>query len=158
MKKLLLGSLLIVGITGFTATTGTLQLQGIVPAVLALTVTSEPSATSLDLSTTQTDLKVATITEESNSASGYKITVSSANDGDFKRNSGAETFTYSLKYGSTTLNLVGSSVTPVTAKTQSTSGVYNVNTDIDISYTGVSLTTLVAGTYQDILTFEISAN
>ena len=140
------------------ATTGQLQLQGVVPALLSISVTPQPVATLLSLTTTQTDLLVATVNEQSNSNTGYKITVSSLNDGNLERSGGSETLTYTMKYGATLLNLSGSSVTPVTGKTQAVSGVYDVDTDVTISYTGQPALSMVNGTYQDTITFEISAN
>jgi hypothetical protein len=140
------------------ATTGLLQLQGVVPALLAISVDPQPIATLLDLTATQTDLLVASVNEQSNSNTGYQITVSSLNDGNLKRSGGSETLTYTMKYGVTLLNLNGSSVTPVVGKTQAVSGVYDVDTDITISYTGQPAVSMVNGTYQDTITFEISAN
>lgn len=140
------------------ATTGQLQLQGVVPVVLSLSVTPQPAATTLDLTSTQTDLLVASINEVSNSNTGYKISISSLNDGDLERSGGTETLTYSLKYDSVVVNLVGSSVTPVVAKTNNVGSVHNLNSDVSISYTGQSSNSMVSGTYIDTLTFEIEVN
>lgn len=144
--------------SGFSATSGTLLLQGIVVEELSLTVNPEAIANTLDLSVTQTDLQVATISESSNSNNGYKISLSSVNDGDLVRSGGSETFSYTLKYDGVGVNLVGSSTTPITAKTQLTGGVYTVSSNVQISYTGVPASNMTAGTYQDTITFEIAAN
>ena len=121
-------------------------------------MTPQPVATALDLSSNQTDLLVGSVTEESNSNNGYKITVSSLNDGSLLRSGGAETFSYSMKYDGQSINLAGSSNTPVTAKTEGVGGSYNTSSDVTVSYTGVPSANMVAGTYQDTLTLEISAN
>lgn len=143
--------------SSFAATTGTLLLQGTVAEVLNIVVTPEAVASTLDLATTQSDLLVATVNEQSNSNSGYTISISSANDGNLLRSGGTETFAYTLKYAGASVSLAGSSSTPVTAKTQSTAGTYDVNSNVEVSYTGVPATSMVAGTYADTLTFEISA-
>lgn len=150
--------IIIFSLASQAATTGQLLLQGVVPAVLAISVSPQPIATALDLTTTQTDLFVGSVTEQSNSNTGYKITVSSLNDGSLLRSGGAETFNYTFKYDGQSINLVGSSNTPVTAKNQGTGGSYNTSSDVTVSYTGVAAASMVAGTYQDTLTLEISAN
>jgi len=140
------------------ATTGVLQLQGVVPAVLSISVSAQPVATNLDLATNQTNLLVGSVTESSNSNTGYKISVSSLNDGNLKRSGGAQTFGYTFKYDGNSINLAGSSTTPAVAKTQLVAGSYSVSSNVTVSYIGVAASSMVAGTYQDTLTFEIAAN
>ncbi len=157
MKAFFLGTL-ISSFGAQAATTGQLLLQGVVPAILAISVSPQPIATALDLTSTQTDLLIGSVSEQSNSNTGYKITVSSLNDGSLLRSGGSETFNYTFKYDGQSINLVGSSNTPVTAKTEGTGGSYNTSSDVTVSYTGVAAASMVAGTYQDTLTLEISAN
>ena len=65
--------------SAFAATTGSLLLQGIVAQKVSIVVTPVAVASALDLSTTQSDLKVATVNEQSNSKTGYKVTITSEN-------------------------------------------------------------------------------
>jgi hypothetical protein len=139
----------------FSATTGTLLLQGIVAKKVAIAVTSQAIASALDLEVTQADLKVATVNEQSNSKTGYKVTITSTNLGKLKRTDGAEVFAYSLKYGGSS---VGLSAAVGSTFTNSSASVVNVNKDLEISYTGVSGSLMVEGTYADTLTLNIASN
>lgn len=157
MKKLLIATtLLTLTATGFADTTGTLLLQGIVAKKVSIVVTPTAAASALVLETSQTDLKVATAVEQSNSSAGYKVTVSSANLGKLKRSSGSEVFSYTLKYGGAAVGLSTAAGSVVT-NTSSASAV-NVSKDIAISYTGVAAEAMVEGTYADTLTVVIASN
>lgn len=163
MKKTILLSLLALvtltfSTTVLAATTGTLTLQGIIGEILSITVTPEPAASALDLETTQVDLKVGTVSEVSNSATGYQVTVSSANDGSLIRSGGSESIAYTLKYSGVLINLSGSSSSAVQATSVTTGGPSSIDNEVSISYTGAPAGTLTAGTYQDTLTFEIAAH
>jgi hypothetical protein len=155
MKKLLMATALLTLTTStFAATSGTLLLRGSVPRILSITVTGETIAQTLDLTTNKTDLKVATVNEKSNSKTGYKITVASANLGKLKRTDGSEVFTYTMKYGNQAVNL-GSSQDLVISNV---AGTVNVNKDVSVSYTGVAQDSMVEGTYEDTVTLSIAAN
>lgn len=154
---LILGKMFIMG-KAYPASTGTLTLTGTVSPVLNIIVNPNTIATTLDLTTTQTDLVVASVTEQSNSNTGYKITLSSANNSNLKRSGGTELKAYTLKYNGTTVGLGSSSSTPIVAKTVS-SGVPVTNTsNVSISYTGQAASSMVAGTYSDVITLAIQAN
>ena len=151
--KSLLTFILLISTNTFAATSGTLVLQGIVPQVISVTVTPASAASSLDLTSSQTNLVVASVNESSNAKLGYKVSLSSSNSGALKRVGGTETMSYTLKYNGTAANLA----TTATVTTTS-SGLTNVNKSIDISYTGVPSTQMVEGTYTDTLTLNITAN
>lgn len=155
MKKVLLASLALIsfGSQSFAATTGTLLLKGQVGQVLSISVAAESIASTLPLDVTQLDTKVATINEKSNSATGYKVKVTSANLGNLKRTSGTELFPYSLKYDGSQVNLAGSQTFSFP-----TSATVDVNKNVSVSYTGVPAGSMVAGEYVDTVTFEIAAN
>lgn len=157
MKKLLAVTALIAltSTSTFAATTGTLLLQGIVAQKVSVAVTAQSVASALDLSTTQTDLKVGSVNVQSNSKTGYKLTISSANLGKLKRTDGAEVMGYTLKYGGAA---VGLSTSAGTTFTNSAGSIVNVNNDINVSYTGVAAESMVEGTYQDTVTLSIAAN
>ena len=139
----------------FGATTGTLLLQGVVAKKVSIDVNPQAIASALDLEVSQTDLKVATVNEKSNSNTGYKVTITSANLGKLKRSGGAEVFSYSLKYGGSNVSLSSASGTVISSASAS---VANVNKDLNISYTGVPAETMVEGSYSDTVTLNIASN
>lgn len=157
MKKMMLtiSTALVTSTSAFSATTGSLLLQGIVGQRVSITVQAEALASALNLESSQTDLKVATVTEASNSKTGYKVTITSANLGKLKRTGGAEVFSYTLKYGG---SAVGLSSTAGTVFTSATPAAVSVNKDVQISYTGTPAESMVEGTYADTVTFNIAAN
>lgn len=156
MKKMLLASaILTLTSTSFAATTGTLLLQGVVAQKISLAVTAESVASTLDLGTSQTDLKVAVVNEKSNSKTGYKVTISSANLSKLKRTDGADVLAYTMKYNGSAVALT--SVAGTTISNAAASSV-NVNKDVSVSYTGVAPELMVEGTYADTVTFTIAAN
>lgn len=153
MKKIIALSLVLTSLSSIAATSGTLLLKGSVAPKLSIEVTPEAIASTLPLDISQTDTKVASVREKSNSNSGYKVTISSSNLGSLKRDSGSELFAYTLKYDGAALNLAS----PVEQIHSSPASV-NVSKDVTISYTGVPAEEMVAGDYTDIVTFSISAN
>lgn len=157
MKRLLAVTALLTLTTtsAFSATTGSLLLQGIVAKKVAIVVTPVAVASALDLETSQVDLKVATVNEQSNSKTGYKVTISSAKLGKLQRTDGSEVFSYTLKYNGAA---VGLSTSAGTTFTTSTAASVNVNKDLAISYTGVAAESMVEGTYNDTLTLNIASN
>ncbi len=155
MKKLLTAlTLITIFVNANAATTGTLLLQGVITKKLSIEVNPATVASSLDLTTTQTDLTVASVREKSNSNTGYKVNIKSANLGKLKRSSGSEVINYSLKYGSTVADL---STTAGQTINNAGASVTNDLKDVKISYTGTPEESLVEGTYSDTVTFEISS-
>lgn len=156
MKKLAFGILAtaVISTSAMAATTGDLLLKGTVPALLSITVTPETLASSLPLDTTQTDSKVASINEKSNSNTGYQVAISSANLGKLVHESvTSSSINYSITYDGAAVDLAnGDSFTFATA------AAVDANKDVDISYTGVPHEQLVQGEYSDTVTFTISAN
>lgn len=151
--KLLLTLLLALSFTTQAATTGTLLLKGIVAETLSINVAPETIAVNLPLDVSQVDTKVATVTEISNSDTGYKVTISSANLGYLKLTTGSATFPYQMKYGTSNVDLANSSVF-----INNTVGPVNVNKDVTISYTGVPAAQMQEGEYADTVTFVIEVN
>lgn len=139
----------------FAATTGTLLLQGIVAQKISLSVTPETAASSLDLAASQTDLVVASVNEKSNSKTGYKVTITSANLSKLKRTDGPELFAYTMKYDGSAVSLTTAAGTTIT---DSAANAVNLNKSVSISYTGVAEELMVEGTYNDTVTFTIAAN
>lgn len=154
MKKLVTLLALTTVLSAQAATTGNLLLQGVVTKKLSILVTPNSVASSLNLEVTQTDLVVASVNERSNSNTGYKVKVTSSNLGKLKRSGGTEVVSYSLKYGTNSVDL-----STISGQTFNNAGaaVANVNRDVKVSYTGTPAESLVEGTYADSVTFEISA-
>jgi hypothetical protein len=156
MKKLFLATtILALSSTSFATTTGTLLLQGIVAQKISLAITPLAIASTLDLATSQTDLVVASVNEQSNSKTGYKMTIASANQGKLKRTDGADVLAYTMKYNGTAVSLAAVIGTTII---NSSSASVNVNKSVAISYTGVAAELMVEGTYADVVTFTIAAN
>lgn len=156
MKNIFLTSaLLLLSSASFAATTGTLLLQGVVAQKISVSVTAASAASTLDLSASQTDLAVASVNEISNSKTGYKMTISSANLGKLKRTDGSDVFAYSLKYNGSAVALSSAAGTTIT---NSSAAAVNANKAVTISYTGSAAETMVEGTYADTVTFTIAAN
>lgn len=152
-RSFLIFGLTFTSATTFAATSATLLLRGNVPEIMSIQVTPETLATNLPLSQTQTNALVAVVQEKSNSNTGYKVTIGSANNGKLVRVNGTEQFPYSLSYNSQSLNLAS----PVVISNPVAAAVTN-NRNVAISYTGVVEEQMVAGDYSDTITFTISAN
>lgn len=154
MKKIILLSSLLVSSIAMSATTSTLLLKAQVPRALSIAVTPAPIASALDMTVTQNDLFIGVVNEKSNSKTGYKGTVTSANLGKLKRVGGSEVFSYSLKISGTAIDLSSAAgSTYYFYNTQLT----DTNRDMHISYTGVPAEQMVEGAYNDTVTFTISA-
>lgn len=153
MKKFLALTLTLTTLSSYAATSASLLLKGNVPEILSIGVTAETIAANLPLNVTQTNTKVATVQEKSNSKTGYKVTITSANQGKLVRNTGTEQFPYSLAYNNQALNLASPVVITNTAAAAVTA-----NKNVTISYTGVAHDLMVAGDYVDTVTFTIAAN
>ena len=154
LKKIMATSMILGTLTAQGATTGTLLLQGTVAQELAIVVTAEAGASSLDLSASPTGLKVASVNEVSNSNTGYTISAKSAN-GSLLKNGSLDQLSYQISYDGGSMMTLTTSDQVV--KTQSTVGVYDHDSDVDIAYTGKAASQMVEGTYSDTVTFTISA-
>jgi hypothetical protein len=136
----------------FGATTGTLNLKGTVPSILSLEISPETVATALPLDTTQTNTKIASVTERSNNKDGYKVTVTSTNQGKLVLDS-ENYIPYSLTYDNSPVNLAE------TAEfNNSFTNAGPQEKDVKISYTGAEHSARIAGDYTDTITFTIVAN
>lgn len=145
MKYLLLALL---STSAFSATTGTLVLTGIIPKKTEIVVTPKPTASTLDLETTATNLSVATLTGKSNVNAGYSISVSSLNNSFLVHIANSlEKVAYVLKIDT---------VTPASSIGYTGRGTYTK--DVTVSYTGVDGFTKQDGSYSDTVTFTITAN
>lgn len=149
--------------TLMAATTGSVVLQGSVPGILEVTVTAEAGYNTLDLTTSVTDLLVATVVERSNKKAGYTVSIQSGNavgagssDAFFKSADAgnSDTLSYTISYGGASVSLISGSATVSDVSTR-TSGTGTSN-EVRISYDG-SGAFLFEDTYSDNLTFTITA-
>lgn len=153
MKKLITAiAITTITASSFAATSGTLLLKGTIAPVVSIAVSAEAIASTLDLTASPANLKVASVNEKSNSNTGYKVTISSANLGVLK-NGTADSVTYTMTYDNASVNLASPAV-----QTHTSAAAVNVNKDVKISYTGRPQDQLVAGDYTDTVTFTIAAN
>jgi len=158
MKKLLLLAI----VSAFTTTsawavsaTGNLGLSGSIADSVAITVTPSANATSLTLTSNATDVNVASVNEVSNAQNGYQILAKSANASKLVHTTSSSNYVgYTIKYN-------GGSAVTLTAVDQQVKSVaggnYNSNSAVTISYTGVSSSTHVSGSYTDTITFTIQS-
>ncbi len=153
MKKLITLSLITLSFSSMAATSADLILKGVVAPILEISIAHETVASNLDLSQSASNVKVATLTEKSNYATGYKISARSANGGKLVNVSDANSFVnYSLTYQ-------GSNVPLSTSATQvyTTSNLKGTFTkDLKISFNQPS--NLSAGSHEDTVQFTISQN
>lgn len=154
MKKILLTAVCVVlSQTLLAATTGTLLLKGNVPGVNTIEVEPKPLASTLPLDVTQANSDVAKVKIKANSSNGYKITISSANTGSLVHETVSNSsIPYTLRFDSTTVNLATGAVINYPAPQPNAN-----NAKVEISYTGVPLSSLVEGIYTDTVTFTISS-
>ncbi len=154
MKKALLAvTALTLTIHASAATQAELILKGLVAPILDISIVHETVASNLDLSQAASAVKVATLTEKSNYAQGYKIKAKSTNAGKLVNTVDANSFVnYNLTYN-------GSAVALTSSPTQiySTSNLKGTFTkELKISYN--QPTNLSAGSHEDTVQFTIEAN
>ncbi len=134
--------------------TGSITLSGTVPALAEITITPISGHDTLDLTTSQTDLAVATVNEKSNVTTGYTVTLDSANSGEFVGNDSgnSDTLAYTISYDGSVVTLSSGSATVTTASGRTAAS--GVDKTLAVSFTG---TFLNADTYTDTITLTISA-
>lgn len=134
----------------YSATTATLNLKGVVPQILSIEATPEALALTLPLDVTQNNTKIAEIKEKSNSKTGYKVSISSLNNGKLIRQNGTEFVNYSITYDNQSVDLTGTEF--------ASSNLGTSTKTIRMSYVGVQAEEMVEGEYSDSILFTISVN
>ncbi len=132
--------------------TGSLSLSGTVSETTSVTITADANASSLPLNVATTGLKIATVTELSNSKGGYTLTLSTSNGSSLKENLGVDTIPYTLQYGNNPVTFTGNSATLTTAASRSATSAGTTNT----LYISFGAAFVNANTYADTLTFTIT--
>lgn len=144
-----------IGIRVGGSTVGSITIQGTVPNVVTISIVPQAGYNTLDLSQVVADLHVADVRELSNTTTGYKVTLASANAGQLK-NGNKSALTYTAKYNGTPVTLSGTPV--VVTNTSSSSSLVNILKQFVISYSGAASDAMLAGSYSDTLTFTITSN
>ena len=162
MKKILVSFLTVFGSFGFAghpalaADTGVITLSGSIGVVNEIEITQFDVATSLNIVDGESNALVATVTETSNSPTGYTIYMNSVNDSNLINSAnGEETAPYTVSYDG------GSPVALTTAdlamKTVGVlGGLVTDESDVLINLTGNSAAS--SGTFADVITVSIAAN
>ena len=153
MKKFITLSLVTLSFSSFAATSADLILKGVVAPILEISIAHETVASNLDLSQSASNVKVATLTEKSNYATGYKISARSANGGKLVNVSDANSFVnYNLTYNGSNVPLSTSATQVYT--TRNLKGTFTK--DLKISFNQPN--NLSAGSHEDTVQFTISQN
>jgi len=159
-----LGVMAFVATAGFpamAATSGSLALSGNVPAIIEISVTSEPGSLTLPLTTTIADREVATVNERSNKKAGYTVLLESASalaaqtaSPALRSVESADVLPYSIKYDGITVVFTGgvAVVSDVSTRTNAA----GLTKSVTVSFDGASYF-LDESTYGDTLTFTIVA-
>ncbi|MSO66033.1 MAG: hypothetical protein EXQ85_09630 [Alphaproteobacteria bacterium] len=163
LLTVLMAASLLAGIGVKAAETATLSLTASVAQLLAIAVTPTAAATNLNLSVTQVPLKIATVVATANRASGYTVSVSSANVASanctapcFYSSTLAQRLAFALYRGSTSLSFTAGNATFVQTAARLALG--GDNYDAAIEYDGATAN-LPAGTdYSETLTFSIAVH
>lgn len=137
-----------------TSSSATLALRWVVPEVVIFDVSAKTTAFTQNLAIPQKDLVVASINEQSNLPAGYKITISSDNLSQLKREGGVEAVAYTMKYNGRPVVLTSAEGTTISSLS---SPEVSLSKSISISYSGITQDSVAAGSYADIVTFTISA-
>lgn len=154
MKKSIIAfGLSLITLSSMASTSATLILKGEVSRSLSIAILADNLAGNLPLEVSQNSTRVARVQEKSNSKTGYKVSIESANKGVLKRSQGNQEFPYSLSYDGQALDL--SQLVEVSHPAEN--AVTQIR-DLNISYTGVPADQMVAGEYIDTITFSIAAN
>jgi hypothetical protein len=141
------------------ASSGTLTLSGNVAAVNDIVVTPNGNNnTSLNITAGETGKSVASVLESSNSITGYKIMMSSANAGQLQLAGNTSKYTtYQISYAGASYVTPPASSSPVAVKNVSSLSALTTATSA-VAVNVTAYPTALAGTYSDTVTFAIVAN
>lgn len=156
MKTFLTAFVMLATTSAMAATTGTLQIQGVVGVTNEIIINAKAEATALNIVGGENNRNVAEVTEKSNSPSGYKINMKSANAGRLVHttDNGKQT-PYTVSYnGQSAISL---HQTDQTVRTVSNLNNMTTNT-AQVIVNVTPLSNAMAGTYQDTITISIVSN
>ena len=151
-KSLLVLAVVTISSIANAATQADLILKGVVAPILDISIAHETVASNLDLSQQASSVKVATLTEKSNYAQGYKVKAKSTNAGKLVNTVDVNSFVnYSLTYNGSPISLSSS---PTQISTNNQKGTFT--RELKVSYNQPS--NLSAGSHEDTVQFTIEAN
>jgi hypothetical protein len=136
----------------YGATNGTLVIAGTVPSVAEISIAAVPGASNLPLGSSVSGLKIATVSELCNDASGYTVQLSSENGGSLKDPKGSGSLPYTLSYNGTRVVFLSGIATISDVST--TTPASGHDKDLSISFAASSL---AGASYADTLTLTITA-
>jgi len=132
----------------------TLELRVTVEEILEITVDAENVADNMVVSIDDAlnELLVGTVTERTNSRTGYTVTIRSENASLLVNSDSSFTIPYTVTYGNEVIDLSGGS--KIVVDTTSTTPASGSTREVKVSYTTQDVR---ADVYEDILTFVISS-
>ena len=156
MKKLLFSAIVFLASVSFAASSGTLTISGTVLPVNDIVISPTAEATNLNITGGETNELVATVAETSNNLTGYKISMSSANESKLKHSvDGSKTTTYTVSYdGAAAVSLTASPA--IVKNVSSLSGLTTDTSNVNVNVAAYPLAP--AGNYSDVITISIAAN
>jgi hypothetical protein len=154
-KAILTAIVLLASATTFAASSGELTISGTVSAVNDIIITPKAAATALNIIGGESAKSVATVSETSNSVTGYTISMRSANGGLLVNlDNDTKSTSYQVSYnGGDYLSL---STVDQPVKSTSTSELVTESSDVSVNVSAYG--TAPAGTYEDVITISIAAN
>ena len=138
----------------------TLYLKGSVGKKISIKVNPTLAAEALNLVGVQNDVIVAQVTEKANVNAGYKVTITSANGGHLvNQDDNTQSISYTLKYNDALIELESPDNVDNNVASYSSKQLSPIDREVSISYTGATLEEdMLAGDYDDTVTFSIAAN
>jgi hypothetical protein len=153
-KTILAAIVLLASASTFAASTGDLTISGTVALINDIVIFPKADSTNLNILAGNSGLSVADVSETSNSVTGYKISMRSANGGSLVNLSNSTKSTaYQVSYdGGSYVSLTTSDQV---VKSASTSSLTTDSSDVSVNVTANP--TAPAGTYQDVITISIAS-
>ena len=135
----------------------TLNISGTVLAINEIEITPTIDAIDLNITGGETNQLVATVSERSNSFTGYKITMKSANASKLVNSLAGGAFTnYTVLYDTMTVPMTLTTDDQEVKNVASLTALTTVSSDVKVNVTAKPLAP--AGTYSDTITISIAAN
>ncbi len=154
-KFLLASVLAFTSLSSFSATSANLNLKGSIGAISEISLVADSAAQTINVSSGETNLKVATVSEVCNHKDGFDVNVSSQNGGYLVNSANSAMKTdYTISYHQ--IDKGQPTTAPMLVKTvDSLSGLTTLYSDVKVSVTAAPNAS--AGDYTDVLTFSIVA-
>jgi hypothetical protein len=156
MKKILFIAATVLGLSAQAQTTGTISLSGTVVEVNYIEVFQSELAMNLNVTEGETAATVATVSEHSNSPTGYTIYMNSVNDSNLVNISDMTKATdYMVSYAGGAMMSLGTTDSAVKV-VGPLDGLTTADSDVVLAITGNMSAS--PGDYTDLITVSIAAN